>query len=80
MIKWGDAKRGLFEDIFIYSSGLVFILLWDFIVNLLRAAGVDLFTHEPELHPLHYGKLQIIGLVFCTLQLTRKIADWRFYC
>ncbi len=75
---WGDAKRGIFEDLIIYGVMFVVFLAFDPLVNLLRAAGFVIFNHE-AVHPISYGTGQIIGLVFSGMQLLRKISAWKYY-
>jgi len=76
--EWGDPKRFIFEDLLVYGSMLVIFIWFDPIINLLRASGIIVFDHEVY-HPLNYGKGQIIGILFSSLQLIRKCVDWRYH-
>ena len=79
MRKWGDPKRFLFEDLILYGTFVVMALLWDYGVNLLRAAGVDIFTHETGMHPVEFGRGQAFWLIFSLVQFTRKYSDFRYH-
>lgn len=59
------------EDIIIYSALIVFNLFFDPIHNLLTNINLNNITH-----PIHFGFLQGMGLLFCVLQIIRKTKDW----
>lgn len=75
---YGDAKRYLFEDLCVYFSLICLSLLWDFIVNLLTASGLNLFPTETK-HAINIGTIQWTVFVFSFGQFLRKFNDWRYW-
>lgn len=79
MNRWGDAKRFLVEDIAIYTGILVIDIFLDFICDFFISVGIVNDLSQGDGHPLGFGLYQTIVLVFCLVQLVRKIIDYRYY-
>ena len=78
MKKWSDAKRYLFEDIFVYSITLFFCLGFDWILWFLSLIGLTVLFNQEVVHPHAFGAYQILGGLISAIQLGRKCLDWRY--
>jgi len=76
---WSDAKRFIFENMVIYSGGILVTLAWDFGIRLVKSGGGRIFVHEAGAHPVSFGLWQIAMLVFLGVQLLRYWSYWKYY-
>lgn len=73
-----DLQKNLIETIISY--GLIMgILGLDFIINLLKSAGVPIMVHEAGMHPISLGTVQILMILgIVVLMLARRIDELRY--
>jgi len=69
-----DAKRGIWEDIILYSFGLFYSVFADYCYNFLYLMKLSKFSH-----PIEFGVSQIVGAVVFTMLLARKISQVKYY-
>lgn len=74
MTQWGDAKRGIFEDIIVYASVIVADLGYDLFINFMHSVGLRAIAH-----PYDFGYEQLFLLFSFGLLLARKIYHAQFY-
>lgn len=74
-----DAKGYLEEDMWVYGGLLLLNLTWDTLLNLAIAVNWYNPVHLPQGHPYAFGAVQIIGALFCAVQLFRKWNTWRYH-
>jgi hypothetical protein len=75
-LKLGDTQKLLIEDFIVYFLLFILIVVWDLFKNFLRSVGLD---SSPLLHPYHLGIFQISGIIFCGMQLIRRVMWWKYY-
>lgn len=78
MASWGDTKRFIFEDILVYTVGLILTVTADFWINL--ATKYNFYVDRNlQGHPYDFGALQMVVGLFCVIQLCRKYDQWKYY-
>ena len=75
---WGDTKRFLVEDLGVYGTLLLLDFGHDFLINVVYNLGLWKNPY-PNPHPFDFGFIQWITLIFCVVQILRKLDQLKYH-